>query len=485
MISRDDSSLKLAGLMMILALGSFAVITLSTGNIAVPLGLLGFLAASIVGPRVVSLPLHQIVTGFFFLMLLLDVPAAPAYYHVDPFSELLGGVLLFNSLGNTLGIPGLSILPFDLITFSLFLLVMVLYVPQFTKLGLLPGDKTLVVRSSLMLLVSILIGVVWGLAKGHQPYLVFIQVRFLFYLYFWFMIGFWSIYQVDQAIALLNSLTIAMILKSLIAIYVYWTELRQFTDAEYLVDHHASMFWSIAMIYIFARSFLWNRELKMKIIGTLLIALMAYPYILNDRRTSFLGIGFTFMFMLVVLKKQQLRRLFGLLKYGLPLYLIFFINHWIKNQDQNPIDYRDLENFNILAMLAQSPLLGFGFGQRFEMVAPMPDISEIYALFDLIPHNTMLALWAYGGPLAMAALSSIVAMGFMSNIYLTKFSHDRQAELFGLVAIAGTIQWLLYCFADLGLIEIRSSTVAMVFTGVSIGLRLRLSRQEASENTYG
>jgi hypothetical protein len=470
---------------VILALGNFAIITLSKGNTAVPLGLLGILVAATIGPRVLTLPLHQILVGFFFLMLFLDVPAAPAYYHVDPFTEILGGVLLFNSLGNTLGIPGLSILPIDLITYGMFLLVVVLYIPQYSKLGLLPGDKTLIVRAGMVLLAAILAGVVWGLAKGHQPYLMFIQVRFLFYLYFWFMIGFWSIYQVEQATAMLNSLTFAMVFKSLIAIYIYWTELRQFADAEYLVDHHTSIFWGIAMIYIFARCFLWNRDLKMKMVGTALIALLAYPYILNDRRTSFLGIGFTFVFMLVVLKREQLRRLFGILKYGLPVYLVLFINHWIKNQDQNPIDYRDLENFNILAMLAQSPLLGFGFGQRFEMVAPMPDISLIYPLFDLIPHNTMLAFWAYGGPFAMAALSSIMAMGFMSNVYLTKFSHDRQAQLFGLAAIAGTIQWLLFCFADLGLMETRSSTVAMVFTGVSIGLRLRLSRQEASENTYG
>jgi hypothetical protein len=274
-----------------------------------------------------------------------------------------------------------------------------------------------------------------------------------------------------------------MLLKSVLAIYIYWTELYDFADLDYLVDHHASVFWSVAMVYLFARGFLWSESTLLRIACFALISLMAFPFLLNDRRTSYLGIGFTFALLLLILKKKPLQRLVKTLAFGFPAYTIFLIRNWAKNKDTNPVDYRDLENFNLYHLISQNPFVGYGFGKRFEIIAPMPDISMFYPLFDLIPHNTMLALWGYGGPFAIAALASLVTIGLIAAVTLIRYEEDRFSQLFGVAALSAIMQWVVFSFADLALVEVRSTIVAMLFIGISLGLSFRNLRQHAGAAT--
>ena len=66
------------------------------------------------------------------------------------------------------------------------------------------------------------------------------------------------------------------------------------------------------------------------------------------------------------------------------------------------MSYRQIEDFNLMYAVKQFPIMGQGFGSRFESVIPLPDISFTYELFDAIPHNTLLFLWCFAGPLALA-----------------------------------------------------------------------------------
>lgn len=455
------------------------------GEIGLPLGLFAMIVGFCALPFLFSFRSDQLVSLIFFLALALDVPAAPAYYFFEPFTEILGGILLFNTIGKTLGIPGISVLPLDVITYAYLFIAIAVYFPKLKEIGLKVNERSLIVRTALIFLGAIMFSLIFGRIKGHDSYLTFLQVRFLFYIPAWFIIGFMIFTKLEQATKLLDLLVLAMLFKSCVALYAYFSEIRHYPMAEYLVDHHMSIFWSMAIITVFCRAFLWNDQLLGKVLGGILLGIMAYPYILNDRRTSFLGLGFTFAFMVVILKGAQLRKYLKMLLLGFPIYLIVVSKHFVENSDKNLVDYRDLENFNLYHLISQNPLFGIGFGKRFEMIAEMPDISRFYPLFDLIPHNTMLALWGYAGPFAMAALAAMITIGMMSSVYLVRQAPSWKTQIFGLSVVALVVQWLLFMFADLGLVEIRSSSLSMAMLGMSLGLSFRLRRQLANLPDHG
>ena len=58
--------------------------------------------------------------------------------------------------------------------------------------------------------------------------------------------------------------------------------------------------------------------------------------------------------------------------------------------------YRDLENFNLIQMLKDNPIVGSGFGHPYKIVVVMPDIS-FFTEWRYMPHNSVLGLWAFTG----------------------------------------------------------------------------------------
>ncbi|MHA0111699.1 hypothetical protein ACXYUI_32105, partial [Klebsiella pneumoniae] len=68
------------------------------------------------------------------------------------------------------------------------------------------------------------------------------------------------------------------------------------------------------------------------------------------------------------------------------------------------------------------PWLGRGFGEKLKMYLPLVDITAIYALADVVPHNNILFIWANAGPFGLAALAATVACGFAVAIRLNRVS---------------------------------------------------------------
>jgi O-antigen ligase len=84
------------------------------------------------------------------------------------------------------------------------------------------------------------------------------------------------------------------------------------------------------------------------------------------------------------------------------------------DEDQRSNDYRVLENRNIDFTIHQHPFTGVGFGQKFYIVASMPDISW-FEWWEYITHNSIMWIWMKTG-----------VGGFFSVLFL-----------FGLAVVAG------------------------------------------------
>src|SRR5690606_34414789 len=65
-------------------------------------------------------------------------------------------------------------------------------------------------------------------------------------------------------------------------------------------------------------------------------------------------------------------------------------------------EWRDLENFNLVATIKNNPVVGSGWGIPFEEVIKLPDVTDVYELEPYAPHNSVLGIWAYTGYVGFA-----------------------------------------------------------------------------------
>lgn len=413
---------------------------------------------------------QHIFIGFLILCFGIDdMSQVPWGRQLDIFTEEIG-VILFKSYG-------LTGMEFFALGFSFWLLLV--RSRQQPLIWVRQGLLTLLGLSAAIFLTSTLAGI-YGLATGASIQTYLIQTRFLHALPLWTFIGFVLMRDHRFAERAIFWITLMVALKSVQAIAVYLMHRDIFAEAEYLVDHYFSAFSVVAMVamsYYLCTQKYWG----LRLLNALGILATLTTYILNDRRTSFVGFALALMILPGLIPSAWLRRYIPRLMILGAMGIAFvgatwnmpapigFVGATIKSFGQEDgsegPSYRDLENANLFNAAASSPLTGIGLGKEFEEAYPMPDISFVYARYRMLPHNLFLAAWGFGGPLTMAATSLI----FVSMIWLAGRmlrTADRSPLFFvGLVALFYGLQYFSYTFGDIGLQINRNQMLAGIFLG--------------------
>ena len=74
------------------------------------------------------------------------------------------------------------------------------------------------------------------------------------------------------------------------------------------------------------------------------------------------------------------------------------------------LSYRQLENGNLIGSIVEDPVSGIGFGKEMNNEFGLVDIASVYPRYLTVPHNQLLAMWAYGGTFVFASLSVILTL---------------------------------------------------------------------------
>ncbi len=413
---------------------------------------------------------QKMFLGFIFLCFAVDdMSQVPWGREIDILTEDLG-VILFKSYG-------LTGMEFFAIGFSLWLILVR------SKAQLLYWVRqniiTVIALSSAIFIASTIAGM-YGLASGANVQTYLIQTRFLHILPFWTFIGFVLLRDHRYAEQVILWITVMVTLKSAQAIGVYLMHRDVFKLSEYLVDHYFSAFSVVAMVAL--TRYLWvTRSWPIKLLCALSALTVLTTYVLNDRRTSYVGFALAFFMLPGLIPTAWLRRLLpklliaggvGALFVGATWNMpapIGFIGATVRSfgsedGSEGP-SYRDLENANLFAAASSSPLTGIGYGKEFTETYPMPDISFVYERYRMLPHNLFLASWGFGGPLTVAATSLIfISLIWMAGLLLR--ASDRAPVFFpGLIALFYALQYFSYTFGDIGLQINRNQMLAGFFLG--------------------
>lgn len=465
------------GYFLCLILAAISLVAIDAEVVIVPFIILAAYLAVFGLPTLMSLSARSWVYVLFFLTLFLDHPAARPYYDHNPFTEVIGAVY-FMSLRLITGIP----IPFSL--FELVSLVFAAIVLSNRYKHLPSWEISPAYRNVLYFIIfgfpaAFIFACVLGMAKGHSVSLMITQIRNIPILVAWYIIGFYVINKPEMYRTIFKIITAAALYKALYALGVFFGLLGgSLGKLEYLIDHNSSLFLATAMIFLCAQFALNKRRSIYHALPALaMIAVMAVPYVINDRRSSFVGVILVAGFLPFLLPRKIGMRL--ILPYFLigSLGLAFLLLKPSDGADfsslltgasykgEKIVSYRSLENLNLYFTVMLNPITGLGFGSRFPIYAYMPDIAFAYELFDAIPHNSLLYIWAFTGPLGMALFTVCIASSIACCVKLLVNQTETELLLASFMTFAVIVQWLTYVFADIGLLSVRIGFIMAACAG--------------------
>jgi hypothetical protein len=136
-----------------------------------------------------------------------------------------------------------------------------------------------------------------------------------------------------------------------------------------------------------------------------------------------------------------------------------------ENLQKGQMDYRDIENLDVVYTWEQNPLMGTGWGHPFLEKIKLPDISHAFADYLYHPHNSVLGMLAYGGILGFSGLWAWVSVAMFLTVRAYHRAHEPEARAGGLVAMSVIVAYTNQCFGDMGSISwLGTILVAMAAT---------------------
>jgi O-antigen ligase len=308
----------------------------------------------------------------------------------------------------------------------------------------------------------------WGMARGDADVASSLwQVQRVVYLplvYFLFEIALtgrstWK--------ALGKTIVVAACLKAILALYIRATVAPPpgATMLDYATIHADSMLFASAFCLVVA---LGLGGLRRALLGVLVLPLLVAGMIANHRRVVWveLAVGLATVYWLS--PRTRLRRsLERAAVLAAPFVVLYAAAGWsstggffapvqivrsvVDSKADASTEWRDWENYDLFFTLKQSPLFGTGYGHGYVEAVKLPEISQAYALYRFIPHNSILGLWAYGGLVGFTALWSMLAVGLFLAARAARratASTDRAAAI---AACAAIVIYLVHCYGDMGL----------------------------------
>jgi len=270
--------------------------------------------------------------------------------------------------------------------------------------------------------------------------------------------------------ALLGKLVVcAALVKATVASYVRFGLHYNKVEVPTATSHQDSILFAAACAILLAQ--LWEAPSRLAVKRAVLCApLLLAGMVANNRRLVWvelfaIGVLIWALSPRSILKKRLATALVALLPLG-AVYLgvgwrssssifkpVQTIRSVVDSKTDRSSETRDVENNNLMATFRQHPLTGLGFGHEYTEFVKMDDIKTIFPQYRYIPHNSILALWAFGGLFGFFLLFASVTVGVYLAARSYRFARDPGDRAAALVCLAIAVTWTLQAYGDMGVVS--------------------------------
>jgi hypothetical protein len=279
--------------------------------------------------------------------------------------------------------------------------------------------------------------------------------------------------------------------KSVMAVYVAKTVPPSYITADgqlnYAITHGESLLFAAAAVLLVVRLFeMPSRRAVLAAVGLLPLLLLGMSA--NNRRLVYVEVAGALLLYWLVSRRSPVKRLAAYTALAcLPVLVGYVATGWnsqskifapvkiFRSVGDSDVDhstlYRDLENYNLLATMRFNPVLGPGLGHQFAEVVKLPDISFAFKEYRYMPHNSLLGLWAFCGPIGFTGLMLTPVVG----MYLAAIAYRAAAapadRIAAFMVQAMILIFLIHCWGDIGFSERK----AIYLVGPALGIAAQLA----------
>jgi O-antigen ligase len=448
------------------------------------------------------------VRGVYFLV------AAAVLVETFPLGypdSLTDRVPLFQNLSNV-GVPGVAMSPLEVLMLEVSLIALM----RRPKVGSSPPSgpggpppprggreasllRGPIARAYLAFMGIVLLAELHGLATGGNFKLSLWELRPQVYGFVMFLLASSLLRTRRQLLTLGVVILCAVVFKAAVGTFRWQFTLGHSVTQDTLLGHEDSYFLVLFVVALLA-ALVWAR--RRAVLTPLLLAtpVVTICLLANQRRVGLLALAAAALVMVVMLLKFELRiraRVVVLVALaaiavggfvavnwnqtdGLAVQLVRPIRSLVdpSARDNSSDLYRVAENANLKSTFKQAPVTGLGFGMPFSIATPMADISSVYPLWNVIPHNSLLWVPMRMGIPGMVGFWGLIAMIALEAFATMRRTEDPVARAVAVFAVAAIVAELVVAYGDLQLESYRN----LVFLGALVGAVAGLPRLLDADN---
>jgi len=407
--------------------------------------------------------------------------------------SLTDRIPLFLNLNNSAGIP-FPITPAEILIITVGLVAFARGASEGTLRW--PGGR-LVAAYTLYLLV-VLGAEIHGLAGGGDFKTSLWEIRPQVYGFILFFMATTLVENRAQIVRLAIVFLLAVSVKAVIGDFRYFITLHGVLSHEDVLAHEDSYFLGMFVIAALA-STIWLKNRRLQVLLGVMSALALVAMLANYRRAGVYALAAAagVIVLLAFRFEPSMRKRIGWIAVALVVAGVFFIaSAWDKQygvqaqlvrpirslvdpsaRDLSSDQYRVAETANLQLTFRTSPIVGVGFGSPFLIVYPMADISRLYSLWNVIPHNSLMWVGMRMGAIGFAAFWALIGLAVLEGCQVLATKRDPVTRTLAAFAIAAVVGEIIVGYADLQLDVYRN----LIFLGVVLGVLNRLSSLPEAE----
>jgi O-Antigen ligase len=294
-----------------------------------------------------------------------------------------------------------------------------------------------------------------------------------------------------------NAVLFAGMVKVVLGAWFYWTILPNLADKDkiiYVTIHSDTVLWASGLAMLMAEWFeqrtIGSRR-RLLVFGLPLIVGM----IINNRRTVWVSVAASALFIMAVATPHVKRQLAKLLAVFWPVIFVYValglsvgsnkavfkpVNmlESVLLQDDASSDSRKVENLNLLFSNKLTRGIGTGFGHPYAELIPAVDLVEAgFEQYQFIPHNSFLGLWVFMGVPGATVYFMLPAMGIFYATWARRRSAVPWQRAASAWSVCIVIAWLIQSWSDIGV----QDWTSMICCGFALGIGASLARQVADQ----
>jgi hypothetical protein len=407
--------------------------------------------------------------------------------------SLTDKVPLFLNLSNansSSGLSGIPIAPFEIVL----LLVSLIWIAKAISERTITLPEGPLVTAYLIFGGIVLMAEVHGMAVGAPFNLTLWELRPQVYAFVAFIFAGSLVRQKRDVVALAVILLVGVAFKGALGSYRYLVTLHGDTGGlDSIMAHEESFFFGLFLVATLC-CLIWlpRRRLLVALLGA--SPMVALALLENKRRVGELGLLLGVAVVMAVairFERSQRGRLVLISLIAIAAYGSILLLYWDRTSGMgaalarpvssmfspDPRDYlsniyRVAEDANILATFRSSPVIGVGFGRPMFDIVPMADISQIYPLWNIIPHNTLLWIGMRMGSIGFIAFWGLIGIAILHAMRELTLTDDPVVKAVCAFAVAAIVTEIAAGYGDLQLETYRN----MILIGTVMGVLAALPR---------